>query len=418
MTENRSARRAVVTVFLLNGLLYGSWAARIPAVRDRVHLTDGEQGLALAFIAIGAVLAMPVAGTFAARVGSRRATRLSLALAAGATGVVALSSSLPDLCLGTFLLGTGMGSLDVTMNAHGVAVERRYRRPILGGFHAAFSAGGLVGGGLGALAAAAGIDVRVHLAAIAVFCAAVGLVWSRRFLPGHEDAVPRETPVLVRPPRQLWTLGFLAFACLLIEGAAADWSAVYLHESLGATAALGALAFTAFSVTMTIGRLAGDGLVQRLGPPRVVRAGGLIAAVGFGLALLTGAPAAAIAGFAALGIGMASVVPIVFRAAGAAPGISPGVALAAVSSTGYLGFVVGPPTIGSLAGPLGLPGALGLLVVLGAAVAALADAPAPRVTRERPTASPAVPAASCPESRAPRAHVRSRRRTRVLRRSA
>jgi MFS family permease len=391
VTDARAARHAVTATFLLNGLMFGSWAARIPAVRDRVHLTDGEQGLALAFIALGAVLSMPVAGAFTARVGSRRATRVSIAVYAVALAVVSLSSSLPVLCGGTFLLGAAMGALDVTMNAHGVAVERRYERPILGGFHAAFSAGGLIGGGLGALAAGAGVDVRVHLAVIALVVATIGLAWSRRLLPGAEDVAPREAPLLVWPPRTLWTLGFLAFACLLIEGACADWSAVYLHDSLGSSAALGALAFTSFSVAMTIGRLGGDRLVHRFGPCRVVRAGGLVAAAGFGLALLAATPAAGLAGFACLGAGMASVVPIVFRASGNSEGITTGVALAAVSSTGYLGFVVGPPTIGGLAGPLGLRGALTLLVVLGAAVAALAGATSPARVRRTgdPEAAPA-----------------------------
>jgi hypothetical protein len=267
-----------------------------------------------------------------------------------------------------------MGSLDVTMNAHGVAVERRYGRPILAGFHAGFSAGGLAGGALGALAAGAGLDVRVHLAIVAAVAAVVGFAWSRRFLPGGEDTLPRDTPVLVRPPRRLWALGFLAFACLLIEGASADWSAVYMRDSLGSSAAVAALGFTGFSVAMTIGRLTGDRLVERTGPLRLVRAGGLVGAVGFGAALLAGVPGAGIAGFACLGFGMASVVPIVFRSAGAAPGISPGVALAAVSSTGYLGFVVGPSVIGGVAGLIGLPGALGLLVLLGVAVSAAARA--------------------------------------------
>jgi len=258
------------------------------------------------------------------------------------------------------------------MNAHGVAVERRYGRQILASFHAAFSLGGLVGGALGALAAGAGIDVRVQLAFVGVVSAIVGLLWSRRFLGANADAIGRSEPVLVRPPRRLWALGALAFACLLIEGASADWSAVYLRDELSTTAAVAALAFTAFSVAMTAGRVVGDRLVRRFGPQAVVRAGGAIAAAGFGLALVAAHPVAAIAGFACLGAGMSGVVPIVFRASGHVPGMTAGVGLAAVSSTGYLGFLIGPPTIGGLAELLGLPTALGVLVLLSAAVALLA----------------------------------------------
>jgi MFS family permease len=362
----------VTAVFFLNGLIFGAWASRIPAVRDHVGLSDGELGIALACGAIGSIIALPIAGGSAARIGSRRATRIALGFVSVITAVVALAPSLPALCALMFFFGAGMGALDVTMNAHGVAVERSYGRAILASFHAAFSLGGLAGGALGALAAAVGLDVRAQLAIVGVASGVIGLTWSRRFLAADVDAVGHTDPIFVRPPRRLLALGLLAFACLLIEGASADWSGVYMRDELGTTAAVAALGFTAFSVTMTIGRLLGDRLVDRLGPEIVVRAGGSIAAVGFGLALLLSHPAAAIAGFACLGAGMSGVVPIVFRASGHVPGMAAGVGLAAVSSTGYLGFLVGPPTIGGIAEIVGLPTALVILVLLATVVALLA----------------------------------------------
>ena len=383
-----AARRAVTAVFFLNGLLFGSWAARIPAISDRLDLSHGELGVVLAFLPVGAIVAMPLAGTLAARVGSRRATRLALGAMCATTAVVALAPSPEALALLVLVLGVGMGSLDVSMNLHGVTVERRYGRRILAGLHAAFSFGGLAGAGLGALAAGAGLDVRAHLAIVAAVAAAIGLAWSRRFLPGAADATARSEPVFARPPRRLWALGALAFACLLIEGASADWSGVYLKDELGTGAGMAALGFTAFSVTMTAGRLVGDRLVEAVGAVRLVRAGGIVAAAGFGLALLAGRPGAALVGFACLGAGMASIVPIVFRAAGSVPGLAAGISLAAVSSVGYLGFVVGPPIIGGVAELVGLPAALGALVVLALAVAALA----PTTAAER--AAPAAGAAA------------------------
>jgi len=380
MTDARRARGAVTAIFLLNGLLFGSWAARIPAVRDRLALSDGELGVALAFLPIGAILAMPLAGALAARVGSRGATRLAFAIACVTAGVVALAPSLVALALLALGLGVGMGSLDVAMNVHGVTVERRYGRPILSGFHAAFSLGGLAGAALGALAAGAGLDVRVHLAVVAALCGVVGLLWSRRFLPASADAADAHDPVFVRPPRRVWALGALAFACLLIEGASADWSGVYIKDELGTGAGFAALGFTAFSVTMTLGRIFGDRLVARLGSVRLVRVGGLVAALGFGIALAASTPAAALVGFACLGAGMSSVVPIVFRAAGHVPGIASGVSLSAVSSVGYLGFVAGPPAIGGIAELVGLPAALVVVVLLAAAVALLARTTAPAAT--------------------------------------
>jgi len=379
-----------MAIFVIQGLLFGSWAARIPAIRDRVGFGDGEQGLVLACIALGAIVSMPVAGAVSARIGSRLPTQVGLALVCVALGSVALASSLPVLCALVLLFGLTSGALDVSMNAHGMAVERRYDRTILAGFHGGFSAGALAGGALGALAAAANLDVRAHLALVAAACAVVGLSWSRRLLPSSADRSARDEPVLVRPPRKLWPVGALAFACLLIEGASADWSAVYLHEDLGSTAAVAALAFTAFSVTMTLGRFYGDRLVDRFGPVTLVRVGGTLGMVGFALALLVGSPAAGIVGFACLGVGMSCIVPIAFRAATMAPGISPGLGLAAVSTTGYLGFMTGPPLIGGLAELVGLPNALVLVVLLAGMVAILAGATriAP-AAREAPVAAPA-----------------------------
>jgi MFS family permease len=392
VTPVRRARGAVTAIFLLNGLVYGSWAARIPAIRDRLGLSDGELGIALACIPIGSIIAMPVAGALAARAGSRRATRLAFALMCAVTAVVALAPSLVALAALLLVFGMGMGSLDVGMNVHGVTVEREYGKPIFSGFHAAFSFGGLAGGALGALAAAADVDVRVHLAFVGGLCAAVGLTWSRRFLPASADAIGEHDPIFVRPPRTVWALGALAFACLLIEGASADWSGVYIRDELGAGAGYAALGFTAFSVTMTLGRLFGDRLVARLGSVRLVRAGGAIAGIGFGLALAVSAPPAALIGFACLGAGMSSVIPIVFRAAGQVPGIASSVSLSAVSSIGYLGFVAGPPAIGGIAELVGLPNALAVLVVLAALVALLARTTAPVSSRRAEPEAEAVAA--------------------------
>jgi MFS family permease len=381
MKPERAARGAVTAVFFLNGFLFGSLVARMPAIRDHAGVTNGELGLALASVAVGAVVAMPVAGALAARHGSRAPTRSALALSSAAVLLPVLAASLPTLAAAFLVMGLAMGSLDVTMNAHGVAVERRYGRPILSGFHAAFSFGGLAGAATAATAAAVQLDLRAHVALVAVASLAIGLTWSRSFLHAAEDASGTEHPVLARPPRRLWALGVVAFSCLLVEGAAADWSAVYVRDELSTGAATAASAYVAFSLTMAIGRLLGDRLVERFGPVALLRGGGLLAAGGFGLGLAADAVPGALLGFAALGAGLATVIPVVFHAAGSTPGMSPGMALAAVSSTGYLGFVAGPPIIGSVAEAIGLPAALVLLVALGVMVAALARSARPLAAR-------------------------------------
>lgn len=382
-SATRRARMAVTTIFMLNGLLFGSWAARIPAVKERLGVGEAGLGLVLAGIAIGALLAMPLAGWWSARVGSRWTTRAGLAACCVVVPLPALCSSPAPAFAATLIFGVAMGVLDVSMNAHGVAVEKRGTRPILSSFHAGFSAGALLGALAGAAAAGVELDVRVHLLLSSAVCALVGLFAVRALLPSEADSEDERPPFLVRPPRRLWALGAIGFSCLLAEGAAADWSAVYVEDSLGGTPAVAALAFAAFSVTMTVGRLVGDRLTEALGPSRLLRAGGLLGAGGVGLALLAGTPATALIGFACLGAGLAAMVPVVFRGAGSVGGMAPGVGLAAVSTMGYTGFLTGPPLIGALAGATSLPLALGVICACCGLVVALAGSAAPSGVRER-----------------------------------
>ena len=351
--------------------MIGTWAARVPALQERAGVSTATLGLALAGLAAGALVAMPISGWRTARVGSRRTTLVCATGLVIALPLPALATSAAGLILGAVALGAANGGIDVAMNAHGVEVERQLGRPILSSLHACFSLGGLVGAAVGAVLAGAGVDVRVNFAAIALVMAAAAVAAAPRLLPSQADAAPPGGR-LAFPPRSLWPLGLIAFCCMLAEGAAADWSAVYLHGPLGAGAGVAALGFTAFSIAMTSARLVGDRLTLRAGAVRLVRGGALLATAGLGAALLIAEPPAAIAGFALLGAGVAVIVPSVFRAAGTARGVTPGTALAAVTTAGYSGFLVGPPIIGAIAGATSLPAALTLVLVATATVAALA----------------------------------------------
>jgi MFS family permease len=368
-----TARTGVTIIFAVNGVLYGAWASRIAAVGDRLELGAGELGVALAFIAAGALVAMPIAGRAANRFGSNPATTVSLILFCVASALTPAAPSLALLCAACLVMGAAGGALDVTMNVHGVTLEDSGGRPILSSFHAAFSAGGLTGALVGAGSAGIGIDVRVQMAVLAALALVVGLTAARALLPAAADAAGKRDPAARGPRRidsRLLLLGVLAFCCLLCEGAAADWSAVYVDRSLAASAAVAGLAYAAFSVTMVLGRLLGDALTERFGSAALVRGGSVVSAVGLGAALLGNRPGAALVGFACLGAGLSIVVPQVFRAA-AATGDS-GPALATVSTIGYTGFLAGPPLIGAIAELTSLPAALALLPLLAAAMALLA----------------------------------------------
>jgi hypothetical protein len=265
------------------------------------------------------------------------------------------------------------------MNAQGVTVEHAYGRPILSSLHAAFSAGALLGAALGALAAGLGIDASAHLALVAAAIAIASIATGGALLPADADRGAAGQPLVLRLPRQLAALGAIAFLSLFCEGAASDWSAVYLAGPLGAGADVAAAAFAGFAAAMMLGRVGGDRLVARLGEVTVVRAGAALPAGGIALGLLLGTPVAGIIAFTCLGAGVAGIVPIVFRAAGTHPEVPAGIGLAAVSSAGYTGFLVGPPVIGSVASVTGLPRALGLIVLAALTMSALAGHT--RVTR-------------------------------------
>ncbi len=369
-----AARLAVLGVFFLNGLALGSWFVRIPAVQDNLELSEGLLGLALLGAAVGAMVSMPVTGALTSRFGSRRVVGITALLLSFSLIPPTLAPSLALLIPALVLLGAANGALDVSMNSQAVVVEQQYGRPIMSSFHAAFSFGGLAGAATGGLVASAGVGPLPHLSAVAGLCAVATLIAYRPLLPASADAVGDGAPAFARPTRALLGLGVISFCVLLGEGAMADWSAVYLNDTLATGPGFAAAGYAAFSLAMAFGRLFGDRLTERLGPAVLVRACGALAAIGLGLALAAGQPYLALLGFACAGAGFSIVFPAALSAAGRTEGMAAGPALAAVSTAGYTGFLIGPPVIGFAAELLGLGGALYIVVILSAAIVLLAGA--------------------------------------------
>ena len=369
-------RRAHVTLalfFLADGFLLASWAGRVPAVKAAHHLGDGRLGLALFAIASGALIGMPLTAWLVHLTGSMRALLVATGIDLTAVAIIAAVPSYGLLLATGLLFGCGFGAMNVALNAHGIAIERQAGRPVLSRLHACFSFGGLAGAGVAALAAAADVSARTHLAVIAgAWALVLALAAPGLALPHREDV--EEPPPLPRPRRAMLALGTIAFCCLLAEGAAADWSAVFLRDTTGAGPAIAAFGYFAFSGTMASGRLAGDRLVLRLGPRTLVRAGATLGAAGLGLALVTQTPVTAILGWAVLGCGLSTIVPITFRAAGRASPSAPSAGVAAVSSIGWLGFLTGPPVIGFVSSSASsLAAGLVLVVAAVSGIAVLAD---------------------------------------------
>ncbi len=371
-----SPRAAVSAAFLIHSTVSGTWAPRLPAIKESLELSDGELGTALVGLAIGLVVGTRVAGAPIDRFGSRPVMRAGFPLLAATLLLPGLAGSLLGLLAALLVLGAVSGALDVAMNAQGIEVERTLSKPILSGLHGLWSVGLGLGAAAAALAAAADLDPLPHFAIVAAVLAVASLVFMRGLLPesaqvraelsGDEERLP------VPWTLALVMLGVIAFCSFVGEGSASDWSAVYMTQELGASQALGALAFTAFAVTMATARFAADPLRIRLGNVALVRGGSLIAAGGLGLGLLIHEPAAAIAGFALLGLGLAAVVPIAFAAAGEIDPRATGRLVGRVATLGYVGSVAGPIAIGWLAEATSLRAALGLVVLLALVIAVLA----------------------------------------------
>lgn len=375
------ARWVVTAVFAANGVLFGSWVPRIPDVAARLDLGAGELGVALVGPAVGSLLSMPLAGAAATRWGSAPATRWSFGLFCAVPPLIGLAPNLPILWLTLLTWGLGFGALDVTMNAQGVTVERARGRATLSSFHAAFSAGGLLGALLGSVAAELAVPVALQLTVVCLALAGLVLPWTGAFLPDAGGSA--DGPLFAWPRGRLLLLGVAAFAALVCEGAAADWSAVYLRADLGSTPGLAGAAFVAFSVTMTLGRLVGDALTQRYGGARLLPVLAGLGGVGLAAGLLPSAAVPAVVGFGLLGLGLSCMVPVLFSAAGAGEESS-GPAIAAVSTCGYLGFIAGPALIGGIAEASSLPVALWLLPVLTVVAGGLGRLGVQRSAADRP----------------------------------
>jgi fucose permease len=374
---------------MVMGVTAGVWMARIPAVKAQAHLSDGTLGVALFAVPVGLVIGAAVAGRLVDRVGSA-----GVAWACGVGSCLVsvtpgFAHNLPELMGALLSVGVAGGTLDVAQNAQGVRVEAAYGRPVMTSLHAGYSFGAITGALIGGGFAWAGVGPLPSLAAAGLAGAAIDIVAGRWLLRGRgraaslapspaalQTAAPTAPPTgaptaaPTAPPssrqvrRLVIALGVLAICALAAEGAAGDWSAVYLHDNLATSAGFAALGFAAFSVTMTVGRAVGDRLISRFGTVRLVRCCGLIAAVGLAGGLASDNSYATVAGLAVFGAGLSVVVPQVFAAGGRADPDRPGSGLARVVGLGYVGMTAGPAVIGAAASRVGLHLAFGIPVLL------------------------------------------------------
>jgi MFS family permease len=349
-----TSRLAVFAVFLFNGALFLSWAARMPALAAQVGATEATLGLALFGASVGLATTAPFAARICARVGARKL----IVVGAGVTVLAVPSLTLADtpwqLGLVLFVLGACGASLDVGMNVAAVAVTRSLDRPLMPQFHAGFSVGGLIGSLGAAAAAAAGWGLTRHLVFVAVIGAVV-IAWVIRAVPDTTgettDTASADRPVLKRP--LLWLLATITLCSAIAEGAASDWSALFFVNERGVSEAAAAVAYAGFSIAMATARLLGEPAQRRVGPYGLLASGAVVAALGLGLAVVVPLPAFGYVGFALTGLGLAFAFPVIMDLAGDAGKRADGTGgereIGLVTTVAYTGFLLGPPLVGGIA---------------------------------------------------------------------
>jgi MFS family permease len=362
-------------VFFAQGFLFASWTAHIPQLKQHLDFSDGRLGLALLGAPLGSVLAIGVAARMLSRVGSRTMVRVALVGYCVAGPFIGLTGSFGTFFFAFLLWGFFQGLLDVSMNTQAISVERFCGRVLMPGFHGSWSSGGLVGAVIGACAVGLGVSLSEQLLILAVPCLLVVGWLTTRMIPdgrADNDAASSKSSGERRHgmlQRGLIVLGGVAFADMLCEGAAADWAAVYLHDSLHTIALVAGMGFAIYSFAMLVVRLCGNRLFTRFAAHRLLPLLAIVATLGFAGGLIIDRPLSVLVGFGLLGAGLGSVVPMTLSAAGAVGSVNTGRAVALVAGCGWAGFVVGPVVIGVIASSTTLRAALFLVPVLTAIVA-------------------------------------------------
>ncbi|MFI9846217.1 MFS transporter [Nonomuraea sp. NPDC051941] len=364
----RSARYGAVLTFVLGGLMVGTMTVRIPALTDKLGLSESTVGAVLLVWGLGALVTMQSMRRIMARAGSRAVLRIGGPLTALGLVAVAFAPNLPLLMVAVALFGMAFGTVDVAMNAQGSTVEQAYGRPLMNGMHAGWCVGAISAGALGSVAIAVGLPFTANVALIGLISLPVMVMIGRTYLP-EPSAAETATAARRRMPPIVYLLGAIMFFAFMVEGTVADWNGLYMRNELGAPEALAALGYPVFELGMLIARLTGDRLRTRFGVRGMLTVSGVATAGFFAVVLM--APAALVAVFAMffVGLGVATISPLTLSLAGTATD-SPGPAIAQAGAMGYAGLLLGPVVIGFISDATTLRTALGIGVVLGVLIAA------------------------------------------------
>ncbi|HLX92738.1 MAG TPA: MFS transporter [Puia sp.] len=369
--KKRTLRFSVATFFFVAGLCFASWASRIADIQSTLHLNNAELGSVLLGLPVGLLLSLPFAGILVARFGSRNVVLSAAFSYALLLPLLGLTISGWQLMLGLFLYGISGNILNISVNTQAVGAEYIFGRSIMASFHGIWSLAGFAGAALGALFISLHFLPYQHFLIIAATASFLIIRASSNLIPLDVNS-SEQRPVFSLPDKSLINLGFIAFCSMICEGTMFDWSSVYFKRVIRPSNDLIAAGYTAFMCTMALGRFAADHLASKYGKRRVLQLSGVLTAAGLLLAITAPYFFPAIAGFLLVGAGVSSVVPFVYSIAGKSKTLSSGVALAAVSTIGYFGFLVGPPVIGFIAQIVNLRVSFCVIAILGIGITFLA----------------------------------------------
>ncbi len=363
--KKTTLRLAVGAMFFMAGLSFSSWASRIATVQQTMGLSDAALGAVLFSLPVGLMCSLPFSGWIITKIGSRRLLIGALMVYAVALVTLGLAQNTFQLIICLVCFGFSSNAVNIAVNTQAVAAEELYQRPILASFHGLWSLAGFTGAGIGTFMIANKIAPVYHFLLMLVVIG-VGVLVAARHL--KDDKVANAGPTFVMPDKSLIKLGLIAFCSMICEGAMFDWSVIYFKKVVLAPEAMVGIGFTAFMATMAGGRFIADWFAHRFGLKRTLQVSGALTATGLAIAVIFPYVYTAIAGFLLVGAGVSSVVPMVYSAAGKSKTMLPGVALAAVSTIGFMGFLVGPPIIGFIAGIATLRASFVLIALMGLSV--------------------------------------------------
>lgn len=364
---------AISVIFFIYGLTFASWATRIPTIQQKFNLSEAGLGSLLLALPLGSFISLPIAGYLVAKFNSKVVVQLSILLYLLSLLLISFIDSIFILGIDLFLLGLMGNTLNIAINTQAVILSKLYKRPILGSFHGMWSLAGFAGAAVGALLIALNKSIGFHYLIIFGLNLLLSLLVFRYLLVSDKLKTDNSQTIFALPDRSLVVIGIIAFCSMLIEGTMFDWSGVYFKSIVQAPPQWVGMGYVAFMISMAAMRFVSDKVTLAYGVKAIIMVSGTLSFIGLTLVILFPVLLVSLIGFLIVGVGVSSVIPIVFGMAGNTTKMAPSVALASVSSMGFFGFLIGPPLVGFMAEAFGLQFSFAVIACIGLLTVLLAS---------------------------------------------